>query len=145
MTYSFGGNRIKALERDNYKCVKCGMTRDEHFLRWDRDITVDHIDGNGRNVDKPNNKLNNLQTLCLTCHGKKDIKRKVKKWNCSKGHEFTKENTYIWHCIRYCKICQRERNRKQKKILGMDKKDYMRIYSQDYYKRKFINHFLKQL
>lgn len=70
----FGGNRELAIERDGFACVRCGMTRREHKNRFGRDITVDHIDGFGRNtprVDKHNN-LDNLQTLCCVCHGKKD-------------------------------------------------------------------------
>lgn len=57
----FGGNRIKALERDNYKCVECGT----HEL-----LQVHHKDEMGRNKPKQlqNNNLNNLITLCATCH-----------------------------------------------------------------------------
>jgi len=41
------------------------------------DITVDHKDGNGSNTKHKNNCLDNLQTLCSSCHGKKEtIKRK---------------------------------------------------------------------
>jgi len=71
-TSKFGGNRKKALERDRYMCLSCGMTREEHKKKWNRDITVDHIDGKGINSKDKNNKLSNLQTLCLSCHGKKD-------------------------------------------------------------------------
>lgn len=68
--YLFGGNRIKALERDGFKCVLCGMTQEEHLLKYGRDITVDHIDGSGCNTLKKdkNNSLDNLRTLCLRCH-----------------------------------------------------------------------------
>lgn len=70
----FGGNRERVILRDGEKCVECGMTREEHKRKWGRDITVDHIDGNGRNVSvrKKNNNMDNLQTLCLSCHGSKD-------------------------------------------------------------------------
>ncbi len=80
--YLFGGNRQLVLERDNYKCVKCGMTDKEHRKHWKRSITVDHIDGNGKSKPKKfkNNSLKNLQTLCLICHGTKDyqIYRKMR-------------------------------------------------------------------
>ena len=48
----FGGLRIQVLLRDKWSCI---------------------IDG-----DRKNNTLKNLQTLCLSCHGKKDIVRKSK-------------------------------------------------------------------
>jgi len=73
----FGGNGIKALERDGFACVKCHMTNDEHIKRFNRSITVDHIDGNGRYADKQNNAIDNLQTLCLPCHTRKDAHYKL--------------------------------------------------------------------
>lgn len=78
LEWRFGGNRQKALQRDNYTCVSCDMTNDEHIEKYNRSITVDHIDGRGRNTDKKyaNHDLSNLQTLCLSCHGKKDIERR---------------------------------------------------------------------
>lgn len=72
----FGGNRLKALKRDSFKCVLCGMSNEEHKIKYGRSITVDHIDGNGRYSKTKNNAVSNLQTLCLPCHGAKDIKRK---------------------------------------------------------------------
>lgn len=59
--YSFGGNRMNALERDNYTCQRCGAKEDLH---------VHHIDGNGVTTprEQQNNALNNLQTLCRSCH-----------------------------------------------------------------------------
>lgn len=68
----FGGNREAAISRDGSRCVECGMTRQEHRDKYGRDITVDHIDGLGRNSTIKNNDLTNLQTLCLECHGSKD-------------------------------------------------------------------------
>ena len=73
----FGGNREKAIQRDNEMCITCGMTRMKHKDSFKRDITVDHIDGNGRGkrMGEQNNSLDNLATLCLPCHGKKDYLR----------------------------------------------------------------------
>ena len=73
----FGGNRIKVLERDGFKCVKCGMTNEEHKEKFKFSITIDHIDGNGRYSEIKNNSIINLQTLCLPCHGKKDNNHKM--------------------------------------------------------------------
>lgn len=73
----FGGNREKVIQRDNESCVNCSMTRSEHKIMFDKDITVNHIDGNGvcRPKQERNNKLENLETLCLPCHTKKDHAR----------------------------------------------------------------------
>lgn len=68
----FGGLRDKVLKRDNYSCVACGMSNQEHFKKWDFNITIDHVDGEGRNSKSPNNNIDNLQTLCIRCHGRKD-------------------------------------------------------------------------
>lgn len=72
----FGGNRELVIQRDNEMCVTCGMTRIEHKEKYNADITVDHIDGTGRNDLPTNNDMDNLQTLCLPCHGRKDTVRK---------------------------------------------------------------------
>ncbi len=72
--YRFGGIRNIILERDNWQCQKCGMTNEQHIILFARSITIDHIDGNGRYSDNPNNNPNNLVTLCLRCHGSKEGK-----------------------------------------------------------------------
>lgn len=66
--YATGGMREAVLRRDERKCVKCGMTEQEHLAYWNRPITIDH-----RNKNRRTNTLDNLQTLCLMCHGRKDL------------------------------------------------------------------------
>ena len=66
--YATAGQRRHILERDAYQCVRCGLTDAEHKARWGRPITIDHID-----KDRARNTDDNLQTLCLTCHGNKDL------------------------------------------------------------------------
>ncbi len=66
--YAVDGKREDVLLRDGYKCVKCGMTDKEHKAKWGRPITIDHKDKN-----RKNNAMGNLQTLCLRCHGRKDL------------------------------------------------------------------------
>lgn len=75
--YYFGENRELAIQRDGGKCVECGMTREQHREKYGRDINVDHIDKMGVSVpkDKKNNGLSNLQTLCASCHTRKDSRR----------------------------------------------------------------------
>ena len=74
----FGGNRLLVLERDGYKCTTCHITRDEHIAKFKKDLAVDHIDGlgNGVPIKMKNNKMENLITLCSSCHGKKGHKRR---------------------------------------------------------------------
>jgi len=71
----FGGLRDKVLERDGFTCQICGMTDGEHRIKWDCQITIDHIDGNGRYSDTKNHSENNLWVLCLSCHGRRDFYR----------------------------------------------------------------------
>lgn len=54
MGYSYGGNYLKVLERDGYKCVRCGFS--------DK-IVVHHKDKN-----RNNNQMDNLITVCKSCH-----------------------------------------------------------------------------
>ena len=70
----FGGNREIVIQRDGERCVECGMTRDEHKEKYGKDIEVNHIDKRGQCVpkDQRNNNLENLETLCRSCHAKKD-------------------------------------------------------------------------
>lgn len=54
----YGGNREKCFERDGYKCVRCGSTKQ---------LVPHHKDGSGQ-TDNPNHDLDNLETLCRKCH-----------------------------------------------------------------------------
>lgn len=55
---AWGGNAVKALERDGYKCVICGNDIKEF-------LTINHKIP--RNVGGTND-LSNLSTLCANCH-----------------------------------------------------------------------------
>ena len=70
----FGSKRQAVLERDGFKCISCGMTESEHKRRWGKSLPVDHIDGHGRYHKVKNNSMNNLQTLCIPCHMRKDAR-----------------------------------------------------------------------
>ena len=74
----FGIDRKLIFERDNWSCQECGLTNVSHINEFGNQLTIDHIDGNGRNNVNPNNEINNLRTLCLRCHGRKDILKR--KW-----------------------------------------------------------------
>lgn len=65
---NYGGNREKALERDGYKCQNCGITQEESFKKYGRDLYVEHVRGKS-------NELSNLITACEGCHYK-TLKRK---------------------------------------------------------------------
>lgn len=66
---NFNGNREKALSRDEYKCVKCGMTQQGSYKKYRRDLYVVRLIGN-------DNKLDNLVSLCRGCHVRKIINEK---------------------------------------------------------------------
>jgi len=66
--YGAGRNRDAVLVRDGFACVRCGMTDEQHKAKWNRPITIDHI-----SKDRSDNSMGNLQTLCLECHGRKDL------------------------------------------------------------------------
>lgn len=51
--------REEALLRDNYRCVRCGRSSS---------LSVDHIVNRSQGGDSS---MENLQTLCVTCHDKK--------------------------------------------------------------------------
>jgi hypothetical protein len=55
-------SKEKAIERDQYSCVKCGLSREESEKKYGEDLCVARIDGNNEN-----NELNNLETLCRKC------------------------------------------------------------------------------
>jgi 5-methylcytosine-specific restriction endonuclease McrA len=74
----FGGNREKALIRDNYTCQLCG-TKEM--------IDVHHIDKSGSS-ENPNNDLSNLVTLCRPCH--------------QLQHKHDKPKTGQWNNCQYC-------------------------------------------
>ena len=61
----YGGNREKAIENSNFKCVKCGVSRDVAIKKFSKEFFVHHIDKN-----KNNNALSNLEALCYGCFKK---------------------------------------------------------------------------
>lgn len=67
--HNFGGNREKALIRDNYRCKICGITQEKSLERWGRDLYVNRL-------QKGNNELDNLLTSCKSCHTKIVLKER---------------------------------------------------------------------
>lgn len=63
----FSGNRLRALERDEFTCQECGYVAPYESKDRSEDVVVHHIDFSG-NSKKPNHRINNLQTLCRGCH-----------------------------------------------------------------------------
>jgi len=61
--------RRRALDRDDYECQDCGLTRDEHYGEFGYDLEVHHIEPFRTFDDATDaNQLTNLITLCTTCH-----------------------------------------------------------------------------
>lgn len=67
---NFGGNKYLVLERDNFTCQKCHSNK--------KMLVVHHIDGMGIGKDYKNNNLNNLVTLCQSCHARIHA---IERWN----------------------------------------------------------------
>jgi len=66
--------RQKIIKRDGFKCIQCGLTREQHYGKYGRDLSVNHIKPfhqfGGKN--ELANKSSNLETLCDSCHTKTD-------------------------------------------------------------------------
>jgi len=75
---SWDSNRKPALERDNYRCVECGITDDEHRIRYDKGLHVHHKIP--YKISK-NDSLENLVTLCVQHHirAEQEILREMNK------------------------------------------------------------------
>lgn len=74
--------REQALERDERKCVKCSS---------EEDLEVDHI---CEQADGGSNYLDNLQTLCKSCHNDKTAEsRRVRRSSADSDSESGKHNT----------------------------------------------------
>lgn len=63
--------REEILQRDDYECHVCKMSRNEHRDKYDRDLHVHHIQPRRvfESVDDANTE-DNLVTLCFACHHK---------------------------------------------------------------------------
>ena len=59
--WKLNGNWKLALERDNHTCQICGAQK--------KRLTVHHRDGSGEDTS-PNHDLDNLMSLCYSCHNK---------------------------------------------------------------------------
>jgi hypothetical protein len=95
----YHGIRELIIQRDNYSCINCGMKRDEHKQKWNCDLTVSRLNGPGRDSKLKNNNHDNLITLCLSCQGKYDVKKRIQNWSmCGQGlkkwHVINNENKH---------------------------------------------------
>lgn len=68
----YDSKREQVLKRDNYQCKKCGITEEQHRKKYGYSLNVHHKDGHGYNKLLKNNLMNNLITLCKSCHAKSD-------------------------------------------------------------------------
>jgi len=57
----YGSNREKVILRDNERCRNCGLSRQENFKKYGRDLYVLHL------KNQTDNRLDNLLTLCRKC------------------------------------------------------------------------------
>ena len=66
--------RLDVIARDKFKCLHCGIGRDDHYKKYNCDFNVNHIKPFFQFGGKTElaNKLSNLETLCKSCHTKAD-------------------------------------------------------------------------
>lgn len=60
----------KAKQRDGFECLRCGESNEEHINRTGKQLHVHHITWNEDESPKERDRLENLLTLCSTCHPK---------------------------------------------------------------------------
>lgn len=67
---SWRNARKKALDRDGHECQECGMSQEEHINSYNTGLNVHHIIDIVEFEDPADaDDLDNLQTLCVKCHG----------------------------------------------------------------------------
>lgn len=73
--------REKVIKRDNEECQSCGITRQDHKEKYDRDLSVDHITPRYVYIEDSNleltqaDYLHNLITYCVSCHHVEENKK----------------------------------------------------------------------
>ncbi len=124
-TREFGSWKLREfiIQRDGEKCIRCGITREEHKKRWNQDLHVDHKDNYGRNVIKEakNNKQENLGTFCIRCHRSKSSKEQ---WDQKReelliyGKDFTEDlkEKIRNRSGRICEDCGKTEKQNKKKL-----------------------------
>jgi DNA-binding CsgD family transcriptional regulator len=72
--YGNGWNKTKrerVRELDGHECVNCGLCKEKHQKQYDSNLHVHHlIKARSFDDDKKRNAVNNLVTLCASCHRK---------------------------------------------------------------------------
>jgi 5-methylcytosine-specific restriction endonuclease McrA len=65
--------RSEVLERDSYSCTECGLGQEEHIKKYGQELHVHHKTPFREfgSVEKAN-RMENLETLCSSCHKKKE-------------------------------------------------------------------------
>lgn len=87
-SYGYGPNwdskREEVINKDNEECIECGISREEHRNKYKCDLHVDHIIPRSHYYNqvvdvfdyKRANNIDNLRTMCISCHIKSEWRRK---------------------------------------------------------------------
>ena len=81
------------------------MTRQEHYKKYNKDLSVCDIKIRKR-TKKPKTNIDELETLCLECWGKKRAKKRTKDFSMTGYHSHKEENKKklkirCYHCKQF--------------------------------------------
>jgi len=85
--HRFGINATEYVKSKS--CVHCGITNDEHIIKFGERLQIHHIDNRGRRAmqlkELLNNSLNNFEVVCRACHCRitnktKDYSKRKNPW-----------------------------------------------------------------
>jgi len=102
----WGNTREIVLKRDGEKCVECGLSREDHFKKYNKDIVVYNPNVKNRqdrNYIKDDPK--ELITVCLCCQGKLRVKHRSKDYSMTGGRPGMKPETLAHKLMVRCQNC----------------------------------------
>ena len=102
----WGKTREIVLKRDEEKCVECGLTREEHLKKYNKDIVTFNPNIKNRKDRKYfKDDPKELITVCLSCQGKLRVKHRSKDYSMCGGKPGMKPETKAQERDVRCYLC----------------------------------------